>query len=168
MTAEDKAEQLTEAVITCLNAYAMPLIRYKIGDICSFIERDCPCGCSFPLIGPAIGRTDDIFALPSGRLLSPISLGIIIRRFPHYRQYRFTQESERAFLLEINFDGPAGESDILALQQQIGAYLAEPVELRVHRVAGFEKDGLKFRPFVSKLRRAIDLHRADNLPEHRQ
>jgi len=65
-------------------------------------------------------------------------------------------------------DGPVAENAILALQQQIGAYLAEPVEVRVHRMAGFEKDGLKFRPFVSKLRRAIDLHRADKLPGHRQ
>jgi len=164
--AEDQGVQLTEAVITCLNAYTMPLIRYKIGDICSRIEQDCPCGCSFPLIGHAIGRTDDMFTLPSGRLVSPIALGFIVRRFAHYRQYRFIQEAESSFLLEIVFDGPVHDRDILALRQQIGAYLAEPVELRVQRVVGFENDGLKFRPFISKIRKSPDLHGAENPPEH--
>lgn len=165
---KDRTEPLQEAIITCLNAYTMPLIRYQLGDICSFAERNCPCGCAFPLIGQMIGRTNDMFTLPSGRLVSPIALGFIIRRFAHYRQYRLTQESVTAFLLEIDFDGPVAESDILALQQRISAYLAEPVKLRVQRVAAFKTDGSKFRPFVSVLDMSPDRCKADHPSNYRQ
>ena len=55
-----------EIVVTCLTMYAMPLIRYRIGDLAAWAKNPCPCGRSWPLLSEVSGRVCDSFALPGG------------------------------------------------------------------------------------------------------
>jgi phenylacetate-CoA ligase len=56
-----------EIVLTSLTNYAMPFIRYRIGDYSYFLENGpCECGLPFPVIGPVEGRKDDSFMLNGG------------------------------------------------------------------------------------------------------
>ena len=59
-----------EIIITGLYNRAMPLIRYKIGDIGVPTDEKCPCGRSLPLLKSIQGRSDDYLILPSGRKIS--------------------------------------------------------------------------------------------------
>ena len=52
-----------EVTLTALNSFAMPLIRYRIGDISSLNEEKCSCGGGLPLLGKIEGRKDDYFLL---------------------------------------------------------------------------------------------------------
>ena len=47
------------AVVATLNQYGMPLIRYRLGDLCAWTDRACSCGCTLPLVHPPEGRSDD-------------------------------------------------------------------------------------------------------------
>lgn len=60
---------LFEIVGTGFNNWAMPLIRYRTGDLVEIenSEQFCPCGRQFPLIRRVLGRQDDIVKLPDGR-----------------------------------------------------------------------------------------------------
>ena len=49
--------------------YAMPLIRYDLGDDAVASEDDCACGRGLPLLDSLIGRTVSIFITPGGRLI---------------------------------------------------------------------------------------------------
>ncbi|WP_276353941.1 phenylacetate--CoA ligase family protein [Cohnella caldifontis] len=55
-----------EIVVTLLTNYAMPIIRYRIGDLGAWAEGKCPCGRSYPLIGQLAGRVTDTFVTRSG------------------------------------------------------------------------------------------------------
>jgi phenylacetate-CoA ligase len=57
----DKAteKQKGEVVITNLNSYTMPFIRYKIGDSVILNDTLCPCGNKLPLIKTIIERTEN-------------------------------------------------------------------------------------------------------------
>ena len=55
-----KHGEMGEVVITDLNNYSMPLIRYRIGDLARAVEGPCPCGRGLPLIGDIEGRTQSI------------------------------------------------------------------------------------------------------------
>lgn len=57
----DKAteKQKGEVVITNLNSYTMPFIRYKIGDNVILNDTLCPCGNKLPLIKTIIERTEN-------------------------------------------------------------------------------------------------------------
>ena len=59
---------------TGLLNYAMPIIRYDIGDIGVPTDERCGCGRNWPLINHIEGRTNDIFILPSGKKLYPTSI----------------------------------------------------------------------------------------------
>lgn len=60
-----------DIIITNLNNYAMPFIRYKIGDLASKIETvPCPCGRESPRMVGLIGRDNDNIELPNGKVIN--------------------------------------------------------------------------------------------------
>jgi len=89
-----------EIVYTSLFNYAMPLIRYVVGDVGVPSEDTCPCGRKLPLMNVVEGRRDSFLVLPDGRLLSPMAfrnaLGVF---FDKIVQYRIVQK--RVDLFEI-------------------------------------------------------------------
>lgn len=48
-----------ELVLTSLRSQALPLVRYRTGDITS-LTHACPCGCSLPSLGPVRGRVENL------------------------------------------------------------------------------------------------------------
>src|SRR5207244_11937336 len=61
-------------VVTDLSNFAMPLIRYQIGDVGVLADRACPCGRGLPLLESIEGREADYVVTADGRLVSGISL----------------------------------------------------------------------------------------------
>ncbi len=52
-----------ELVITMLQKEALPMCRYRIGDITSIIDEDCACGRAHPRIERITGRVDDMLII---------------------------------------------------------------------------------------------------------
>lgn len=65
-------EEEGNLVITSLMNYAMPFIRYKIGDRGKLTNRKCSCGRGFPLIESISGRIMEMFLKPDGEMLHPL------------------------------------------------------------------------------------------------
>jgi phenylacetate-CoA ligase len=61
-------------IVTDLTNRAMPLLRYKVGDVAVLTERRCPCGRGLPLLDRLEGREADYVVTPSGEMISGISL----------------------------------------------------------------------------------------------
>lgn len=49
-----------EVVLTSLRPRALPLVRYRTGDIASLVDGPCPCGSSLPRLGPVLGRAANL------------------------------------------------------------------------------------------------------------
>lgn len=59
-----------EIVLTNLNNYSMPLIRYRIGDVGSMMPyAPCTCGCMYERLDTVSGRTVDRFTTTSGHVI---------------------------------------------------------------------------------------------------
>ena len=138
-------------VLTSLTAFAMPFIRYCLGDICMLIEKKCSCGSSFPLISPPCGREDDIIHLPSGKVLSSLGLQYILRSLDEIEQFRLIQESSKDLVLQLVLRRNPRTELPLYLQSRFAAYLCEPVKVDIQIIDRIREDGLKYRAFVSKL-----------------
>ena len=52
--------EIGEIVVTELNNYAMPLIRYRLGDFASMSSAPCACGRSLPTLSEIAGRAYDL------------------------------------------------------------------------------------------------------------
>lgn len=61
-------------VITDLNNFAMPLIRYKIEDMGREMDRKCECGRGLPLLYKPSGRVADFLKKADGSMVAGISL----------------------------------------------------------------------------------------------
>ena len=84
----DTGEPITEPgrrgklVITAFDRIAQPCIRFDSKDISEWSPDECECGRTFRLIkGGVIGRVDDIIKV-KGVLLSPTSIGEVVRSIP--------------------------------------------------------------------------------------
>ena len=63
--------EIGEVVLTPFFNYAMPLIRYRIGDMASWSREQCLCGRNWPLIEDIKGRTVECFIREDGGIVSP-------------------------------------------------------------------------------------------------
>ena len=69
-----KNGQIGNVVITDLNNYAMPFIRYDMGDLAVKVSRKCRCGVNFPLLSKIVGRKDDYLVLPNKELVPSVAM----------------------------------------------------------------------------------------------
>ncbi len=61
---------LGEIVGTGLHNRAMPLIRYRTGDIGVWSRKECECGQVFPVVEKVLGRESDFLVRPDGSLVA--------------------------------------------------------------------------------------------------
>lgn len=61
-------------LITDLTNRAMPLIRYRNGDVVTLSDRTCSCGRGLPMLEKVEGRDADYVVSPNGAMISGISL----------------------------------------------------------------------------------------------
>jgi phenylacetate-CoA ligase len=116
-------------VLTSLFNYAMPLIRYSVGDVAVLSDDECSCGVSFPMMDRIEGRADAFPMLPDGSLVSPLIFTAAMMRyeyFDHIRNYRFIQTRRNQFrvLLEKEDGAVAEELLVRSLIQDLQAKIA--------------------------------------------
>ena len=89
-------------VISDLTNRAMPIIRYKIGDMGQLTDRVCTCGRGLPLVEKIEGRIADFIVTPSGKLVSGISLTDHFNtKVPGVQQMQIIQEELDRIVLRI-------------------------------------------------------------------
>lgn len=101
------AGECGEIVVTGLLNYAMPLIRYRVGDIGILGDEQCPCGRGFPLLRSVEGRIVDCLQLPNGRLVTPKTIATAVQGTPGVSRYQVVQES----MNKIKIDLMSGKKD---------------------------------------------------------
>lgn len=66
-----------EVTITTLGVEAMPLIRYKTGDMAAIYTDACRCGRTTPRIGPIVGRKQQMLKLKGTTLYPPAIFDVL-------------------------------------------------------------------------------------------
>lgn len=91
-----------EVVVTSLFSYAMPFIRYRLGDLARRGPDRCPCGAAYSTLLAIGGRTIDRFPMPDGCWLHPWEVINAVR--PHFswiRQYQLVQDTHDKLVFRI-------------------------------------------------------------------
>jgi phenylacetate-CoA ligase len=91
-----------EVVVTTLDMYSAPLIRYRLGDLAIPGDGLCACGRGLPWLRAVTGRTIDCIRLPGGQTIPGTAFGeAIFKDVRSVRQYRITQRSLAHFAIEL-------------------------------------------------------------------
>lgn len=73
-----------EIVFTSLFNFAMPFIRYAIGDVGAPSDDSCSCWRNLPLMKVVEGRKDSFLKLPGNRVVSPMVFNFAMSSFKYY------------------------------------------------------------------------------------
>jgi phenylacetate-coenzyme A ligase PaaK-like adenylate-forming protein len=120
-----------EVVATALYSYAMPFIRYRLGDIVTRGPSPCPCGRPFSTIRAVQGRMLDYFPLPGGQLIHPYELTQLTKHASWIGQQRVIQERlDRIVVYLVPAERPAG-GDVRAIEQALARRLGPEVRVSV-------------------------------------
>lgn len=89
-------------VVTCLSNFAMPLIRYQIGDrgVLS-ADSSCPCGRGGQILEGILGRNDDIFETKDGTQIEGGYFGLLLYSRPWVWKCQVIQKDYSSILFKI-------------------------------------------------------------------
>jgi phenylacetate-CoA ligase len=153
--------ELGEIVVTTLQNFAMPLIRYRIGDIGVWASEPCDCRRGWPLLGEVTGRATDIFIRPDGSVVSPLFfihiMGVVIR--PDWLQkYQVVQESVRLIrvkmILKQKINNPRSlySQDLETIVEKFRLVMGEDCQIEFEFVEEIEPTPSgKYRYTISKV-----------------
>jgi phenylacetate-CoA ligase len=122
-----------EIVVTVLDNYAFPLIRYRIGDIGALSDRTCPCGRNLPMLEKVEGRVFDIVVGTNGNHLSGTYWTILLREYVEgISSFQVVQEELGKLLLRLvtdeKFDDEAGSKLTAAIKEKCGQDMTVEIE----------------------------------------
>jgi len=147
------AGQTGEIVATDLTNRVFPLVRYRMGDRASYLDRPCACGVTLPLLSSVSGRTTEVLHLPNGQSLAGEGLAQIFSTIPEaVRQFQIRQRADYSIDLRVVPGGASNaDRDITASTERFRELLNRAVEVRVQLVDSIPHDGGKTRYLLSEV-----------------
>lgn len=107
-------------VVTLLNNYATPLIRYETGDY-GELSPPCPCGRELPVLKRIVGRIRNLVVLPGGEKISPVFKDDQLLAIAPLRQYQLTQKTRQEIEVTLAVERPLTEDE----ENSLGDYFTE-------------------------------------------
>jgi phenylacetate-CoA ligase len=144
----------SELIITHLENYVMPFIRYRIGDIGILSEELCPCGRGLPLLKSLEGRTNDILLTPSDKSVHSLSMVYIMRDIKNIKQFKVVQEERDRLVIKIVKESNFAEVDAVYIIRKIKELMGKEINIFFEFVNEIPKEPSgKFKWVVSNVRK---------------
>jgi phenylacetate-CoA ligase len=143
-------------VITDLLNFGMPFIRYKIEDVGTPDDHQCPCGRGLPLMKMVAGRTTDFLKTTKGVSVSGSALTIyLITSVPGIRQAQIIQDKVDHLTFKVVAGREFLESGTRTFREKVSEFFGEEMRYDIQYVEEIpkEKSG-KYRFSVSLLKDA--------------
>jgi phenylacetate-CoA ligase len=143
--------EVGRVVVTGLRNFAMPLVRYDIGDYAE-VGDPCPCGRGLPVLRRILGRVRNTLVTADGQRFWPTFGKRALAAVAPIRQYQFVQKSfdlvEARLVVTTPLTGEQEEHVRRSVQAQLpdGVHLA--ITYRDHLERGASG---KFEDFVSEV-----------------
>ena len=117
--------EMGAVLVTDLLNGAMPLIRYRIGDLAAWADGPCPCGRGLPRLERVAGRVTDFLVGADGRLVSGVFLATyVVAQRPSLGQVQIRQrEAGRVVYLLRPGRGFNPEADVQYLSDATRRHL---------------------------------------------
>ncbi len=151
--------EMGELVVTDLCNRAMPLIRYRTGDMVALDESLCGCGCTWHRISRVGGRILDLVTRPDGsRVAGQVMLDVLRAVAMNYR-VQISQTAVNTFVIR-HLETDTIDGDIRRrLLESFKAYLGAEVTLEYEKVKEltYDKSG-KYRWFINELNRRTSVN----------
>ena len=157
---ENSNEEMKYEIIgTSFLNYAMPLIRYRTGDVVTPLEGSCKCGRPFPRIKSIDGRVEETVVTPNKNLICLPS--VAFDGIQHIRFSQIIQNNLNELTVLIVPETGFGSSELEKITKSLSSRLGNDMKIEVKIVDDIERlPNGKFKRVVSRL------NKDDYLPNH--
>jgi phenylacetate-CoA ligase len=148
-----------EMVCTGLTNYAMPLVRYRTGDVVELAKtQTCLCGRQLPLVKSILGRIDDRVVTPEGTVVGPAPLSLAFQSVSNLKDAQIYQETPQAITLSISVAEAFSDRDEQFMLSELRKRLGRRLLIKVVRVSEIGRtSGGKQRLVISKIKANVGL-----------
>ena len=140
-------------ILTNLNNYSFPLLRYEIGDMAKRSTIDqCNCQRGLPLLDEIAGRTIDNFIFSKGEIIHGGYFIYIFLEVKGVKHFQIIQEDIDKLRMRIVKSDEFNENEINKIIKKIKKDLGEDIEINVDYVQQIDKSPTgKHRVTISKI-----------------
>jgi phenylacetate-CoA ligase len=137
---------------TSLHNTAMPLIRYRTGDMSRFLPGPCPCGRTERRIASVATKAEDIVVTPDGRMISPSVLTHPFKPLRSITASQIIQEDPGLIRVLVVSEQPLEAETRETLRGALADRLGPLVTIEIEQVPRLERERSgKFRWVISKV-----------------
>jgi len=139
-------------VVTPLVNFAMPLLRYEIGDLAT-VGGASACGRGLPVLERILGRVRNMLVLPDGGKIWPAFGTKALMKVAPVRQYQFVQQDRTTVEARLVLWRPAMPAEEQALTAHILDNMPEGMQVVLTYVDDIPRSaGGKYEDFVCNVR----------------
>lgn len=141
-----------EGIMVCtgLGNYAMPLIRYRVGDVAVQSDKKCRCGRAFPVVERITGRIEDYVLTPDGRIIG--RLDHIFKDTENVREAQIVQKSLSELVLRIVKQPAYSKEDTIMILENARNRVGESIKVKLEFMDSIPRESSgKYRFVVSRL-----------------
>ena len=144
--------EVGEVLVTSLFNYAMPLLRYRLGDFAELGDA-CPCGRGLPVLKKILGRErNSVLVTRTGERFWPAFGSRGFTRIAPVVQHQFIQETPERVEARLVTKRPLTPAEEDALRKHIQAQLPSQFQIEFAYVGDIPRSASgKFEPFISRL-----------------
>jgi phenylacetate-CoA ligase len=129
--------EVGEVVITDLNNYCLPFVRYRIGDLAVALDPtgECSCGRGLPLMGNIEGRVQSIIQGTDGRYVPGTFFAHYLKEFDHaIVRFQVVQEEQGAMVFRVVKGGRYSDDTLQEILHTFREYLGHDMKIDVEFV----------------------------------
>jgi phenylacetate-CoA ligase len=133
--------EMGRVIITTLENFLMPLVRYDLTDYALAAEGTCRCGRTLPLLGGVVGRKRSLFRHADGRVYFPYVLVDSLRLAEgiKIKQYQIVQMAPEVFRVRYLAEREIGSVAQEAIRADFETILGTPATVTFERVSEFAR-----------------------------
>lgn len=132
-------EKPGRVLLTSMQSYAMPLIRYEIGDMAEWGEP-CDCGITLPVISKIWGRTRHLITTPDGRRTYLRVYARELQEIAGLLEYRFVLHQDAVVVAHLKVSEPSARI-AAAVTEKVQHALGYPYPVRIQFVEKIDWGG---------------------------
>ncbi len=147
--------ELGNVLVTDLDNFGMPLIRYAIGDQAAFAapESACACGRGLPRLEVVAGRAFDVVRFPNGSAVGGTYWTILLRTRPGIDRFQVVQQQLDEITVRYIADAPLPAETTYFVRSEIAKRAGDAFRVKFDRVTEIAAGaGGKQRIVLSEIR----------------
>lgn len=126
--------EVGKVIISTLHNFAMPLLRYDVGDYAE-VGEPCPCGRGLPVLRRILGRQRNMFTLPTGEtrwpMISAQDIASAFEDLPPISKFQLVQKTLERIVINMVVSRPLTPTELETVRHYVQRGLGYPFDVEV-------------------------------------